>query len=79
MFITMEKMIYLDHAATTPARKEVIDEMMPYFGEYYGNPSSIYEFAGHNKEAIDKSRDIITEAIGASSMEVFFCIWWYRG
>ncbi len=68
----MDKKIYLDYAATTPARQGVIDEMLPYFGEYYGNPSSIYEFAQHNKEAIDKSRDIIAEAIKAKAQEVFF-------
>ena len=40
-----KKIIYLDHAATTPARPEVIEAMIPYLGEYYGNPSSIYELA----------------------------------
>ncbi len=68
----MDKKIYLDHAATTPTRQAVIDEMIPYFGEFYGNPSSIYEFAQHNKEALDKSRDTIAEAIGAKSQEVYF-------
>lgn len=68
----MDKKIYLDHAATTPAKKAVVEEMIPYFGDLYGNPSSIYEFAQHNKEAIDKSRDIIAEAIGSESREVFF-------
>jgi len=68
----MEKMIYLDHAATTATRKAVVDEMMPYFGEFYGNPSSIYEFAQHNKEAIDKSRDTIASAINANAAELFF-------
>lgn len=68
----MDRKIYLDHAATTPTRQVVIDEMLPYFGEYFGNPSSIYEFAQHNKEAIDKSRSIIAEALNTSPAEVFF-------
>lgn len=68
----MDKKIYLDHAATTATRKAVVDEMIPYFGEFYGNPSSIYEFAQINKEAIDKSRDTIASAINAHAAEVFF-------
>jgi len=68
----MDKKIYLDHAATTPTRQEVIDTMLPYFGEYFGNPSSIYEFAQQNKEAIDKSRSIIAESLNTSAAEIFF-------
>lgn len=68
----MDKKIYLDHAATTPTRKEVVDEMIPFFGEYFGNPSSIYEFAQHNKEAIDVSRDTIASSMNANAAEVFF-------
>lgn len=68
----MEQKIYLDHAATTPTRKEVVDAMLPYFYESYGNPSSIYEFAGQNKEAIEESREKVAAAIGASEREIFF-------
>jgi len=68
----MDKKIYLDHAATTPTRKAVVEEMLPFFGEFYGNPSSIYEFAQHNKVAIDKSRDTVAEAINADAAEIFF-------
>lgn len=68
----MDNKIYLDHAATTPTRKPVIDAMLPYFGEYFGNPSSIYEFAQHNREAIDTSRSIIAEALNTTPAEIFF-------
>jgi cysteine desulfurase len=68
----MEKKIYLDHAATTSTRPSVVDEMLPYFTEEFGNPSSIYEFAQNAKQAIDDSRQIIADAIHAEAAEVFF-------
>lgn len=68
----MNKLIYLDHAATTAARPEVVNAMLPYFTERFGNPSSIYGFAAKNKEAISKSRDIIANALGAKSEEIYF-------
>ena len=49
-------MIYLDNAATTKPKKEVIEAMMPYLTDYYGNPSAIYQFAGEAKAAIEKAR-----------------------
>lgn len=68
----MNKLIYLDHAATTATRPEVVEAMLPYFTERFGNPSSIYGFAAKNKEAINNSRDIIANAIGAKSEEIYF-------
>lgn len=68
----MDKKIYLDHAATTPARKDVVEAMLPYFTEHFGNPSSIYSFAGENKEAIEDAREKVAKAIGATEREVFF-------
>jgi cysteine desulfurase len=68
----MQKKIYFDHAATTPTRPEVVEAMLPYFTESFGNPSSIYEFAGENKEAIEDSREKVAKAIGANEREIFF-------
>lgn len=68
----MDKLIYLDHAATTPTRKEVVDAMLPYFSELYGNPSSIYSFASQNKDVIEEAREKVANAIGALDREIFF-------
>lgn len=64
--------IYLDNAATTRTAPEVVDYMLPYFGEEYGNPSTVYGLGGRAKKAVRQSRDIIAKAINASSEEVFF-------
>lgn len=68
----MGKLIYMDHAATTAVRPEVLDAMLPYFTEKYGNPSSVYTFASRNKDVINVSRDIIADSIGAKPEEIFF-------
>lgn len=68
----MGKLIYMDHAATTAVRPEVLNAMLPYFTEKYGNPSSVYTFASRNKDVINVSRDIIADSIGAKSEEIFF-------
>lgn len=68
----MNKVIYLDNAATTKVAPEVVEAMLPYFTENYGNPSSIYSFAAKNKEAITRQRDIIADALGAQSNEIYF-------
>lgn len=68
----MAKLIYLDNAATTKTAPEVVEAMLPYFTEFYGNPSSVYEFAGKSKAAITKSREIIANALGASENEIYF-------
>lgn len=68
----MNKLIYLDNAATTQVYPEVLDAMMPYFTEYYGNPSAIYTFAGEAKKAVDRARATLAAAIGAKPEEVYF-------
>ncbi|WP_422487226.1 cysteine desulfurase NifS [Gudongella sp. DL1XJH-153] len=68
----MEKMIYMDHSATTPVKKEVLDEMLPYFSEYYGNPSSIYALSSKSKLAIDKAREQVAKGLGAKKNEIYF-------
>ena len=52
----MKKIIYLDNAATTRTKPEVAEEMLPYFTEYYGNPSSVYDFAASAKQAVLEAR-----------------------
>lgn len=64
--------IYLDNAATTQVRPEVLNAMLPYFTESYGNPSSIYEIARLNKRAIDAARASVAALIGAGEDEIFF-------
>ncbi|HWB61925.1 MAG TPA: cysteine desulfurase family protein [Chitinophagales bacterium] len=64
--------VYLDNAATTRLAPEVLDEMMPYLTEHYGNPSSIHGFGRKTKAAIEKARKIIAGYLNASTAEVFF-------
>lgn len=68
----MEKYIYMDNAATTPVKKEVLNEMLPYFTEKYGNPSSIYSLGNESKNAVEISREKIAKAINAKPNEIFF-------
>ena len=68
----MNKSIYMDHAATTYVKPEVMEEMLPYFTKYFGNPSSIYTLARETKKAIDIGRDKVAKAINADSNEIFF-------
>ena len=67
-----KKVIYLDHAATTPARKEVVEAMLPYFTEQFGNPSSVYSFAAGNKNVITDVRERIANTLGARTEEIYF-------
>ncbi len=67
-----DRNIYLDHAATTPVKKEVIEAMLPYFNEKYGNPSSIYLIGRDSKKAIEEAREKVAKAIGAEPREIFF-------
>mgnify|MGYP003292732366 CR=1 FL=1 len=66
------KIIYADHAATTKIKKEVLDTMMPYLKEEYGNPSAAYKLAENNKLAIDKARQQVKIAIGAENKEEIY-------
>lgn len=68
----MDKLIYLDNAATTKVLPAVLDEMLPYFSETYGNPSAVYCFASKAKSAVDKARDSVADLIGAKSEEIYF-------
>ena len=65
-------MIYLDNAATTKTAPEVVEAMLPYFSELYGNPSSVYQFSQKSKEAIAASRETIAGALGAKPEEIYF-------
>lgn len=68
----MTRHVYLDNAATTPVAPEVIEEMIPYFGDSFGNPSSIYSFARKNRDAIELARQKVANAINASPEEIYF-------
>ena len=67
-----KKLIYLDHAATTPVKPEVVEAMMPYLTRYYGNPSSVYGFSDEPKRAISHAREVIAQALGAKPNEIYF-------
>jgi cysteine desulfurase len=67
-----DRTIYFDHAATTPVRTEVIEEMLPYFNQKFGNPSSIYSLGRDSKKAIEEAREKVAKAIGAQPREIFF-------
>ena len=68
----MKKVIYLDNAATTKVRPEVVEAMLPYFTEFYGNPSSVYEFSTPCKKAMAHTREVIADALGAKENEIYF-------
>lgn len=65
-------MIYLDNAATTKVADSVVDAMLPYFKEYYGNASSIYQLGAKSKEELDESREYIAGTLGAKMNEIYF-------
>ncbi|MBD5558812.1 MAG: cysteine desulfurase NifS [Clostridia bacterium] len=68
----MDKLIYLDNAATTAARPEVVEAMLPYFSQEYGNPSSLYSLAKDSLAAETQARETIAESIGAKTNEIYF-------
>jgi len=63
---------YLDYAATTPVKKEVLESMMPYFSEVYGNASSLHTFGQNAKEKLTESREIVANTVGAKTNEIYF-------
>jgi cysteine desulfurase len=67
-----DKVIYMDNSATTPVRKEVIEAMLPYMAENFGNPSSIYDLGKTSKHAIENARKKVATAIGAEEPEIYF-------
>lgn len=68
----MSKRIYLDNAATTQVKEEVLNDMLPFFRENYSNPSAIYSFAQEGKRAVDIGRKQVADLIGASAEEIYF-------
>ena len=64
--------IYMDHGATTPMRAEVLDEMMPFLTESFGNPSSIYTLAQETRNAVEESRRYVAHSIDARASEICF-------
>ncbi|GAA0177008.1 cysteine desulfurase NifS [Clostridium sediminicola] len=68
----MKNRIYMDYSATTYTKKEVLDEMVPYFTQSYGNPSSFYSFAYENKIAIEKARENVANVLNADKKEIYF-------
>ncbi|WP_461612236.1 cysteine desulfurase NifS [Clostridium sp. Marseille-QA1073] len=68
----MSKTVYMDYAATTYTKPEVLDEMIPYFTQFYGNPSSIYSISRETKKALDLARDRVAKAINADRSEIYF-------
>lgn len=70
--MSMRKYIYMDNAATTPVKIEVLNEMIPYFTEKFGNPSSVYSLGNISKRAVEDSREKIANVINADKKEIFF-------
>ncbi len=68
----MNRIIYLDHAATTTVSKQVLDSMIPYFSEQYGNPGTIYSVGVAAKSAVNKSRASIADTLCCNSSEIYF-------
>ena len=66
------KVVYMDHAATTPLRREVLEAMLPYFSEMFGNPSSLYTLAQEARRAVDESRETVARVLGCRTSEVIF-------
>lgn len=68
----MDKVIYLDHAATTPVHSRVLEAMLPYFCEKYGNAATIYALGQEARQALDESRREVADILGSSPQEIIF-------
>lgn len=68
----MNNKVYMDYAATTYTKPEVLEEMLPYFTQTFGNPSSLYSFSDNSKKAIDLARERVAKAINANKNEIYF-------
>lgn len=68
----MDRVIYLDNAATTKTAPEVVEAMLPYFTEHFGNPSSIYSLGSQSKKAVTENREVIAQALGCKTNEIYF-------
>jgi cysteine desulfurase len=66
------KRVYLDHAAATPVRKDVIEAMLPYFAEHFGNPSTVYDLGSSIMEVISQQREKVANLVGATAKEIIF-------
>ncbi len=67
-----DELMYLDHAATTYVKPEVLEAMLPYFGQKFGNASSIYSLGRDSKRAVEEARDQVAIALGAQAKEIYF-------
>ena len=70
--VSDQRVIYLDHAATTPARPKVVEAMLPYFHDRFGNPSSIYRIARESRKVVESARESVARALGAEPGEIYF-------
>jgi cysteine desulfurase len=68
----LDRLVYMDHAATTPLRPEALEDMLPYLKGSFGNPSSLYTLAQEARNAVDRSRRTVASLIGARSSELTF-------
>src|SRR5205823_3794636 len=70
--VRMKLPIYMDHAATTPAAPEVVEAMLPYFTEYYGNASAVHSLGTAAREAVENARELTARALNATPDEIVF-------
>jgi cysteine desulfurase len=68
----MQRSIYLDHASTTPTDPEVVEAMLPWFTERFGNPSTVYSLGLTSAQAVQEARESIAATIGAEAEEIYF-------